>query len=48
MGYVIICVICSLSGYLLGLWQAGRIADHKIAEMRLEAGLEMEGKDNDA
>ena len=37
---VLICMGCSLVGFLIGLSLAGRIADHKLAEMRLEAGLE--------
>ena len=45
MGFVIVCAACSLIGYLLGLWQAERIADYKLEELRLEAGLEMEGDD---
>ena len=45
MGFIIICIACSLIGYLLGLWQAERIADYKLEELRLEAGLETEGDD---
>lgn len=41
MLFVIICWICAMLGFLIGLSLAGRIAEHKIAEMRLEAGLDI-------
>ena len=37
---VLICMGCSLVGFLIGLSLANRIAEHKIEVMRLEAGLE--------
>lgn len=47
MGFIIVCASCALVGYLLGLSMAERIADHMIAEMRLEAGLDIyNGEDN--
>lgn len=41
---VLICSACALGGFLLGILMADRIADHKIAEMRLEAGLDIHPK----
>lgn len=48
MIYVLICMGCALGGFLIGLSLAGRIAVHKIKEMRLEAGLSMEPSDTEA
>lgn len=42
MLFVIICWACAMLGFLIGLLLAGRIAEHKIAEMRLEAGLDIQ------
>lgn len=47
MLYVIICTACALGGFLIGLSLAGRIAEHKIAELRLEAGLDIHPKNED-
>lgn len=38
---VLLFIINSIACYLIGLSMAERIADHKIAEMRLEAGLDI-------
>lgn len=43
MGIVIVCSAAALIGYLIGCSQAERIAEHKIEELRLEAGLDIEG-----
>lgn len=48
MIFVLICIGCTLGGFLIGLSFAGRIAVHKIEEMRLEAGLSMEPSDTEA
>ena len=42
MAIVILCIGSALIGYILGLLMANRIADMKIAEMRLEMGLDVE------
>lgn len=36
---VLLCIGCTLLGFFIGLSLAGRIAEHKIELMRLEAGL---------
>lgn len=45
---VFLCIGCSLVGFLIGLSMAGRIADHKIELMRLEAGLPTKPKKADS
>ena len=47
MKIVFICAACALGGFLIGLSLAGRIAEHKIAEMRLEAVLDIHPKNED-
>lgn len=42
MAIVLICAGCALVGYLLGLIMADRIAEHKIAEMRAQMGLDVD------
>lgn len=39
---IIVFMLCGLGGFLIGLSLAGRIAEHKLEEMRLEAGLSMD------
>lgn len=39
---VLLFIINSLGCFALGLSLAGRIAEHKIQEMRLDAGLDIE------
>lgn len=40
------CFVSALCGYIIGLSMAGRIAEHKIKEMRLEMGLDIEDMQN--
>lgn len=48
MGVVIITAAAGLVGFLIGLSLAGRIAEHKIKEMRLEMNLDANtGRPND-
>ena len=42
MGFCIICAIAALGGYVIGLLMADRIAEHKIQQMRLSMGLDIE------
>ncbi|MBO7474103.1 MAG: hypothetical protein J6U00_08920 [Ruminococcus sp.] len=41
MIFVILCAGSALLGFIMGFLFADRIADQKIAEMRLEAGLDI-------
>ena len=48
MAFVGITAAAGLVGFLIGLSLAGRIADHKIKEMRLEMDLDADtGRPND-
>lgn len=44
---VILCAICAIAGFVIGLSLAGRIAENKLEELRAEAGLGMEPEDDD-
>ena len=41
MAIVLLCAGCALVGYIIGLLMADRIATHKIAEMRMQMGLDI-------
>lgn len=47
MAIVIVGAAAALIGYCLELSMAGRIAEYKIKEMRLEAGLDINGEDKE-
>lgn len=42
MAIVMLCVSSALIGYCIGMLMADRIADHKIAEMRMQMGLDID------
>lgn len=46
MAFIGITAAAALIGFILGLSLAGRIAEHIIEEMRLEAGLDIHGDDS--
>lgn len=47
MGFIVVGAAAALIGYCLGLSMAGRIAEYKIKEMRLEAGLDIDGEEKE-